>query len=372
MPKELVAISPGRAQLREYADPPLKSEEIRIKTDFASPKHGTELMWFHGAPVTKHRYNRELGVITNDTGMEQFPFVLGNMAVGTVTDTGANVTRFSIGSRVFGHFPIRETQTVHESRADLLPDDLTPEAAVCLDPAVAAMAIRDAPVRIGDQVAVFGLGALGLMVVQMVSLSGADQIIAVGRHKIRQAAAIRLGADFVMDPSENNNDPAMAVRQICSNHSWKRANQPEPSRVVGGYWERSTTNPQAGEPGVDVAIEVSGNPVALHQAIRSTRFGGTVCILSAYGADSAGLWLGDEFHFNRLTLISARAGSLPLRDAPGWSLTRLAHVVLGWLRSGRLSAKDIIQPIVAFEDSVEAISLITSRPDKCIKLGITF
>ena len=48
-----------------------------------------------------------------------------------------------------------------------LPSDLAPEAAVCVDPAhVAFVAIRDGNVRLGDWVAVFGMGAIGLLAVQ--------------------------------------------------------------------------------------------------------------------------------------------------------------------------------------------------------------
>ena len=86
---------------------------------------------------------------------------------------------------------------------------------------------------------------------------------------------------------------------------------------------------QYGQRGVDVAIEVSGNTRALHQAIRATRFGGTICMISFYGGEASGLMLGDEFHVNRQQLVSARVESLPLRDArtgrwSGWSRWRWA------------------------------------------------
>ena len=92
---------------------------------------------------------------------------LGNMAIGVVTEVGAAVTEFRVGDRVFGHLPIRETHTVEAGRVDLLPAGLTPQAAVCLDPLVMALPMREGNVQLGDRVAVFGLGAIGQMAVQL-------------------------------------------------------------------------------------------------------------------------------------------------------------------------------------------------------------
>src|SRR5699024_5428152 len=105
-----------------------------------------------------------------DEALASFPRRLGNMAVGTVTEIGPEVTGFAVGDRVFGHFPIRETQTVDQSRADPLPEGLSAEAALCLDPVVMALAMRDANIKLGDRVAVFGMGAIGLIAVQLARL----------------------------------------------------------------------------------------------------------------------------------------------------------------------------------------------------------
>jgi threonine dehydrogenase-like Zn-dependent dehydrogenase len=139
--------------------------------------------------------------------------------------------------------------------------------------------------------------------------------------------------------------------------------------VLGGYWEVPT---QFGQRGVDVAIEASGSIPALQHAIRATRFGGTICMISYYGGDAAGLRLGDEFHVNRQQLVSARVESLPLRDAPAWTLERLVEVALRWLTSGRLRTEGIITPVVPFEESVEAYREIDEHPERSIKLGIRF
>ena len=182
MPRELVAIAPREAIIREYEEPPLGPRQIRIKTEFASPKHGTELVAYRNDAVANRPYDPAWGAVIPrpvEVGLEDFPLPLGNMAVGTVVETGPEVTRFRVGDRVFGHYHIRETQTVDEAAADRLPDGLTPEAAVCLDPLVTALAIRDAGIKLGDRVAIFGLGAVGLFAVQLAKEAGAHWVVAI-------------------------------------------------------------------------------------------------------------------------------------------------------------------------------------------------
>ncbi|MDQ3603602.1 MAG: alcohol dehydrogenase, partial [Actinomycetota bacterium] len=168
MPHELIALEPRKPVLREYEEPELRLRQIRIRTEFASPKHGTEMVGYRNEPSASRPYDPEWGcMIPRPAGEGPRNFPLGNMGVGVVTEVGPEVTRFRVGERVFGHLPIRETHTVDEESVDPVPESLGAEAVVCLDPAVMALAIRDASIRLGDQVAVFGLGAIGLMAVQM-------------------------------------------------------------------------------------------------------------------------------------------------------------------------------------------------------------
>src|ERR671917_229746 len=332
MPRELIALEPRKPVLREYEDP-------------------------------------EWGcMISRAAGEGPRDFQLGNMAVGVITEVGPEVRRFEVGDRVFGHLPIRETHSVDEGAVDPLPEGLEAEAVVCLDPAVMALAMRDAQVRLGDQVAVFGLGAIGLMAIQMARIAGADRVIGVDPIEARRDVAMALGADAALDPLADGGDAGMAIRRI-SGAERPKVEPPDGARVLGGYWEVPT---QLGQRGVDVAIEASGSIPALQHAIRATRFGGTICMISYYGGDAAGLRLGDEFHVNRQQLISARVESLPLRDSPAWTLERLGEGALGWLTSGRLRTEGIVTPIVPFEESVEAYHEIDEHPERSIKLGISF
>ncbi len=371
MPRELIATAPRTPAFRDYDEPPLEPGQIRVRTELASPKHGTELVAYRGDPVAMRRYDAELGAMVPHAGdiSDLFPMRLGNMAVGTVMEMGSEVTRFRIGDRVFGHFSIRETQTVEETRADPLPDGLTAEAALCLDPAVMALPMRDAGVGLGDRVAVFGLGAIGLMAVQLARLAGADWVVAVDPIAHRREVALALGADAGIDPTEGDGDAGLTIRRLTADGPRPLTRAVAPVPVVGGYRDEPS---QTGQLGVDVAVECSGSSQALHQAIRATRFGGTVCVVSFYGGEARGLHLGAEFHINRLSLVSVRAQSLPLRDNPGWDLHRLVEVALAWLTSGRLRADGILTPIVPFADAVEAYREIDEHPERSIKLGIRF
>ncbi len=168
--------------LRQFDEPALGIRHIRVQTDFASPKHGTELVSYRNEPAANRPDDAALGAVIPRAGAQgfaTFPRPLGNMAVGTVTKVGSAVACFAIGDRLFGHFPIRETHTVDQTHADLMPDGLPSEVAVSLDRAIMALAMRDAEITLGNHVAIFGTGAIGLIAVQRARLAGADRVIAI-------------------------------------------------------------------------------------------------------------------------------------------------------------------------------------------------
>jgi threonine dehydrogenase-like Zn-dependent dehydrogenase len=237
MPRELVAVAPRTPVLWQYEDRPLGPTQIRIRTEFASPKHGTELVDYRNDPVANRPYDPSLGAVVprpTEEGRRAFPRPLGNMAVGVVAEVGEAVGRYRVGDRVFGHFPIRETQTADEAHADPLPEGLSSEAAVCLDPAVMALAMRDAGIKLGDRVTVFGLGAIGQFAVQLARLAGAARVFAVDPIANRRELACAFGADVVLDPNAGDGDVGLALRRLTGTVPENPPSQPQ-TRVVGGY-----------------------------------------------------------------------------------------------------------------------------------------
>jgi threonine dehydrogenase-like Zn-dependent dehydrogenase len=315
---------------------------VRVVSELGAVKHGTELMAYRGtASFNLNRYDPDLRLLVpkEDPTGGGFPLRLGNMIVGRVTDLGEGVSGFAPGDRVYGHLPLREEHVVAAARVKRLPPDMTPEAALCTDPADAALAMRDAHVRLGDRVAVFGLGAIGLFVVQYCQLSGASLVIAVDPAAHRRALARRFGAHVALDPGEG--DVGLEIH-----------------RLTGGL-------------GADVALEVSGSSLALHQAIRATKFEGTVGVIAAYAGGAAHLHLGDEFHWNAVTLVSCRTVSLPLRDY-GWDHERTVDLAETLLRTGRVRHEGIVDPIVPFEEAPAAYRRIDADPSTSVKLGVRF
>lgn len=99
----------------------------------------------------------------------------------------------------------------------------------------------------GNSVAVFGAGPIGLFAVPIVRASGARFVVTVEPSAVRRELARRMGSDLVIDPADGN--VVETMRDLFS-----------------------------GE-GVDVVLEMSGNPVAIQQALQILRFGGSAALL---------------------------------------------------------------------------------------------
>jgi alcohol dehydrogenase len=112
---------------------------------------------------------------------------------------------------------------------------------------------ESAGVRIGDTVAVFAQGPIGLCATAGAKLSGAATVIGVDRLAGRLAIAKKMGADHVIDASKVD-----AVEEIM--------------RLTDGR-------------GVDVAIEALGTQQTFEACLRVLRPGGTLSSLGVYSTD---------------------------------------------------------------------------------------
>ena len=343
MPRELWALSPEKMEIHEYDMPEPGEGQVLVRSEYGASKHGTEMSDVKGHTRERGRMDGDLGLFIRDGDESEppGPVKVGNMFVGAVTKAGPGVQGLSEGDRVLSYGGFREIHVVSAAQCRKMPEGLSWKSAVCLDPADFALAaVRDGQVRIGDAVAVFGMGAIGLMVLQTAKLSGAYPVIAVDPLPNRRRAAEAGGADLVLDPT------------TCD---------------VGIEIKRATENR-----GVDVAIEYSGSVHAMQAALRSVAYGGNV-VSGAYPPPfGPGLDFGAESHFNIPNIIFTRACSDPNREHPRWNNQRIYDTCWRLIVEGKLSGDHIVSPVVPFEDLVVEYPKISGDPGSNIKLGARF
>ncbi|MBK9125439.1 MAG: zinc-binding dehydrogenase [Chloroflexi bacterium] len=334
--REFILTAPHTLEFRDVTPAPLQPDEVRIRTILSGIKHGTELTMYEGkTPFLHKRFDADLRLFVDDDNPSFYPTFLGSWAVGDVTEVGAVIHNFAVGDRVFGPMPHRPENVTKTTRLYPL-GELDPAAAVFTDPGIFALtAVQDAQIKVGDHVAVFGMGALGLLAVQLARLSGAETVIAVDLLPDRLELAREFGADYALSPKDG--DVALEIKRLTGNK------------------------------GVDAAIEISGAVAALQSAIRAVHVCGLI-VAASYYKGLQPIELGAEWHHNRPTLISSMpVWGMPHRCAPMWSLARVEQTVIRLLRTGKLATAPMVSTIFAYEDAVDAYRTISANPEQYIK-----
>src|SRR5436190_11512928 len=200
MPFELLLTEPRSITLSPYDEPELRPDQVRVEAIVSGISHGTELALYHGASAFDgKRFDTDLRLFVEDVENTTYPMRLGYEWVGTVRACGAAVGFVEVGDLVHLALPHRETQTLAvgdepHAAMTVLPNDLDPERGALLSTTtIALQAIHDARLKAGGRVAVFGLGAFGLLAVQLARLSGAAWIAGVDPIERRRELARRFG-----------------------------------------------------------------------------------------------------------------------------------------------------------------------------------
>jgi threonine dehydrogenase-like Zn-dependent dehydrogenase len=292
--------------------------------------------------------------------------IVGHEPVGTIEEVGGAVTGYRVGQRVLagaitpcGHCDSclagasaqcggramggwRLGNTIDGCQAEFvripdamvnlapIPDELTDEQ-VLMCPDIMSTGFGGAEsgaIRIGDTVAVFAQGPIGLCAAIGAKLSGATRIITVDGVKERLEMSRRLAADLAIDYREH--DPVAAILE-----------------ATGGR-------------GVDVAIEALGTPETFESCLRVLRPGGTLSSLGVYSGklalpvDAYAAGLGDH------TIVSTLC--------PGGKerMRRLLEV----LRSGRTDLRPLVTHRFTLDRIEEAYELFGHQRDGVLKVAI--
>jgi S-(hydroxymethyl)glutathione dehydrogenase / alcohol dehydrogenase len=284
------------------------------------------------------------------------PHGLGHEGSGVVQEVGPGVSRCRPGDRVAlswikssgadvpgtvyrwndrsvnagGVTTFARHAVVSENRVTVLPPDFDLGDAALLGCAVATgvgAVLNTAGVRPGQSVAVFGSGGVGLCAVAGAHLAGAQPIIAIDLSAERLEVARRMGANHVISAAEQ--DPVAALQKQCPG-------------------------------GVDFAIEVTGRPEVMVQALSAIRPQGGAAVVVG-NAQHGEMVAVDPRELNQgKRLLGTWGGdNVPDRDFPRYCrLIQSGRLNLSPLRSTPFSLNAINQALAALEQREVARPLI--------------
>ncbi len=296
--------------------------------------------------------------------------VIGHEPVGVIHELGVGVSGYAVGDRVLvgaitpcgqclaclsgkqsqcGHGAGYEAlggwrfgNTIDGAQAEYLlvpyaqanlakiPDNVTDEQVLLLAD-IASTGIggaESAGVRIGDTVAVFAQGPIGLCASLGAKAMGAACVIGIDGDDARLAFATRMGVDIALDYRKGN-----VIDEI--------------KRITGG--------------GVDVAIEALGTQPTFENALRVLRPGGTLSSLGVYSGklqvpyDAFAAGLGDH----KIVTTLCPGGKERMR--------RLMEMV----RTGRLDFRPLLTHRFPLAKIRDAYTLFGERRDGVMKVAIT-
>ena len=310
--RELWFEGPRRVLLREGAVPDVGAGQVLARAVASGISQGTELLLYRGEGKTP--FDPSL----DRPGAPLYPRRYGYAWVGEVVARGEGVEGLPVGTRIFalaphGDLHALESRSVHEidrripaSRAVL---------AASLETAVTSL--WDAGASLGDEVVVLGGGVIGLLIARLATSTG-GRVRLVETSPRRRAVARDLGIAAVSPDDDHPSGDA------------------------------------------DVVFEATGDPAVLDRAIAHAGQEATVVVVSFYGARTAAVSLGSEFHRRRLVLKASQVSSIPPGRSRRWSAARRFDLVQTLLADPALDR--LIDPPVGFEAAPAAYDRLDRAP----------
>jgi 2-desacetyl-2-hydroxyethyl bacteriochlorophyllide A dehydrogenase len=319
--------------LRSETLPDVGPQDVRIEAIASAISQGTELLVYRDEVPA----GLDLDLPTL-RGSFAFPIKYGYASAGRVVEVGSDVRCLAPGDAVFVHHPHQSTYVVPADMPVRLPETLDPLLGVFLANIETALnVVVDAAPRLGERVAVFGQGVVGLLITQLLRLTGVSQIIVVEPLEPRRSLAGDVGADHALEPNE-------AVARTIHD-------------LTDGV-------------GADLVIEASGSPAALDQALDALAFGGTCVVCSWYGTKPVQVRLGGPFHRRRLRIVSSQVSTIDAALQPRWTHQRRLALARDLLPRLELSA--LISHRIPLARAAEAFALVDAHPDQTIQVVLTY
>lgn len=340
---------PGDLRLVDEVERELAAEMVRVDVS-RTGVCGSDVHEYNIGPVPIRAEDSNHEIPESDWD-EHLPKPMGHEIAGTVSEVGEGVADVSVGDDVALNIllPCGDCQYCAEGKPNLctavdgtavgspgfatsivvpasaavsIPDGVPIEHAALAEPlSVSVHAVKRSAMRVGDTVAVFGAGPIGLGIVDVARNAGADQILVSEPRSTRRETALELGAEVAVDPRETN--------------------------PVDRFKDET-------DGGVDVGFEVAGVSETFTQTMRSTKYDGTVVVVSVFE---------DEAHIHPNDIMQAErtvVGSFGYSDE--------FPVTLRMMADGRLTPEAFVTGSVELEDVDRAFQRLVDPESDDIKI----
>jgi threonine dehydrogenase-like Zn-dependent dehydrogenase len=347
MGKVVTFFEPGKVGVAEFEDVPLKHHEVRLETLYSGISAGTELTHYRGSNVYLHKQwdsKNRLFLSKSGAASKTYPiYGSGYEECGKIVEVGENVSKVKVGDVIYGTWQHRSHRVVHEDYAAgrILPKNMEPILGIFSQmTAISYNGILDAAIRLGETVAIFGLGVPGQICAQMAKRSGA-RVIGIDLIDSRLKMGQEIGSvDVILNGTEGN--VAEKIKNI--------------THVTC----------------VDVAFELSGAYPALHEAMRAVAYSSKIISLGFYQGAGKALFLGEEFHHNRVNIVCSQISGVAPELSNRWDVDRMVRRGIELQAEGTLNLKPLITHEFSLSQIEEAYDLLDRHPEQVMQAVINF
>ena len=330
--KQIIFTKPYVAELLDADYLPPKEREVSVSLEYSAISSGTEKANLIGL---------RNGTDISENQEAVFPRTVGYSAAGIVTEIGSGVTSVKVGDRVIVFWgKHKKNITISENNVIKIPDGVTnKEASMALISTFPLGAIRKARLEIGESAMVMGLGILGIFAVQELKVAGAYPVIAVDPIKERRDFALKMGADYALDPTDKD-----FTKNVIA----------------------------LSDGGVNVCIEVTGLGIGLIQALDCMKRFGRVALLGCTRSSKFEIDYYGKVHGPGITLIGAHTMARPQSESsPGfWTDKDDLRAVMNLIKGNRLNFKDMICEIHSPTEAGRVYDRLAN--DKNFPIGVLF
>jgi 2-desacetyl-2-hydroxyethyl bacteriochlorophyllide A dehydrogenase len=336
--KTIYFTAPRQVELREESLPVPSADDVLVETICSSISAGTEMLVYRGEfPHLKDSHDN----LSSDLN---YPLAYGYACVGRIKETGKQVNKDLRDKLVFGFQPHTSAFTCHPSSLIFAPASFPAEACSLLpNMETAVNLVQDAAPILGERVLVLGQGVIGLLVASLLKEFPLESLVTSDRYDLRRKASYEIGVNDSFDPALINS--FSKPRETNLTHQ---------------------THHLAYAQNFDLAIELSGSPTALNDAIALTTFSGRIVIGSWYGEKRAEIDLGGAFHRSRIKLISSQVSTIAPELSGRWDKARRFEVA--WEALKRIQPQKWITHRFPIEEAGKAYELLDKNPQETIQV----